>query len=856
MDTFGFYVRYYDPALLPNSFDGKSYEQLKSSGDTHISHDFKMLMKCFDSLERRVREYQLIYENGNIEYGNPLERALGIDNPGHARYTILKIFDKLVTEKIRQVDDNNNNDIEYKRIRFVSQSKIVTDIWNYLVYRFEKLCRVMFQRYEKILKEKKSVGLPDDYQFEICFYNILIFCYDDFLKVMNVIRFVFDYFIDSFSKVIVANQLKITGDVMMHSIFFKTLEEIYKGQMDVFVHDFINTRRQCKISEDAPSYMLSTAADNNFWLHLINLPLGIDIEKIFIENIKRHYSKYNVELETLIANHKFSKSSELSDYMDSEMSFGRKIEHLTANTIYQAIWDSVFLKGKLFETMFKESICEPYSFKKRKNFVENYLNMFDFACEVGDLNSIDFIEEERRVIINYLNDSYEKKDKDEFFSSLLKVQGFFVGKEGEELVRTVVNDFLSKNNLTLIDIFMERFEKEVRKMIELIRKYCEGGSNIRKLTGNELKINSDPERPHFSLYLKTQMVEMPRRYGFGPYLPKIMLDFYFRELIRNFQEFSKLLTVKHSLPLKLIQQLSIDYGTSEDMAELNKLHQSVVDLYNVGRPEHNELINDYRSLECDALILQRNKYYDSLSQNDYKDMNLPDELAARWEFVTKDYEEHAKNGTLKNIVPVYQLQRCEVDSPYKIPGSDKQLTLDLTLYQACVLQEFNDRNELSFSELYTLTNLDKNILQAVLKSFVSSNLMIKEGSNVKLNLDYQPNMDKIEYNKIIIPMGKITTGSSDKVHQKSKTGISKKVGNQSVVHKEGLGSYWKQELLKAAIVRMVKASGIKYEEQNLIIDVRNQVNGFSIGEFNTAMAVLLRDKYIFKNDDTYAYNME
>lgn len=858
METFGFYEKYYDPGLIPNSFDGKSYEQLKSTGDSKLSQDFKLLMKCFDSLEQRVMEHQLIYENFDITYENPLERALGINNEGHARYTILNICNELTTEKIRQ-DDYNDNDLEFKRIKFVNQGKVVTDVWSYIVYRYQKLCRVMFQRYDEILKDKKEIGISDKYQYEICFYKLWIFCYDDFLKVMKMVRFIFDYFIDSFSKVIIANQSRITGDVIMHTLFFKTLADTYKDQMEVFVHDFINTRRQCEIIEDAGPHMLIRPTDDDFWLHLINLPLGIDVKKNFLENIKRYYSKFNQEKEYPLHDRTFSVCNRIDHHGRKECSLGNEFEDLDPHLVRQVVSGAVLVEGKLFETIFKDCLSEPYTYKKRKKFVETYLHGFDFDFAHGFLNHKYFVEEEKRVITNYIHDSYKTKDKAALFTCLLKIQGFFIGKEWEELVSGIVKNYLAKNNLSLIDLFMERFEKEVKILIETLR-WCgndpEGGKDIRTLNHHDMKLISKPERPHFSLYLKTQMVKMPKRYEFGSYLPKVMLDFYFRELIRNFGEFSKLLTMKNSLPLKLIQQLNNDYSTSDDMTELDKLYRSIVELYKMGPPDNGEDSKNFGMSECDALILQRNQYYDSLSQNDYKDMKLPNEIVERWEVVKEDYEKQAKNSDFKTIVPVYQLQRCEVNSPYKIPNSDRPLLLDLTLYQTCVLQEFNDKDELSFNELHTLTNLDKNILQAVLKSFVSAGIMTKAGANVRLNLDYQPNMDKIEFNKIAIPMSKISTGPSDKTNTKSTSGISKKTGKQTIVHKEGLGSYWKQELLKAAIVRTVKASDIKYTEQELIVDVRNQVNDFSVGEFNAAMTVLLRDKYIFKIDGKYAYNME
>ncbi|KAG0672176.1 hypothetical protein C6P45_003651 [Maudiozyma exigua] len=860
MDTFGFTVKYYDPRLLPNSFDGKSYEQLKSSENATHYRNFKMLMKCFDSLEQRVKEYQLIYENFDIKYEAPLERALDMENSGYIRYTILKILNELTTEKIKQTEeeyDDDNYDREHKRVKLVNQSKVVSDVWSYLVYRYEGLCRVMFKRYETIAKEKRAIGFSGDDRFEICYYKFWIFCYYDFVKVMDIIRFMFDYFIDSYPKVILGNESRITGDVMMHSLFFRTLVETYKDRIEVFVHDFLNTRRMCENIEEAGPHKLLRSTDADFWRHLIKLPLGIDMEKLFIENIVQYYSEPNIEQAYPIDDRKYRLSTALKSHKDAEWRLGSEFEDLTRETICQAITSSIFLKSRLFEIIFKKSMSEPYSFKKKRKFVEKYLRLFEFDMWYGEINEKDFTIEEKRVITNYLDGLYENKDTDKFFSGVLKVQGFFVGKREEELVNEVVNDFLSRNNLSMIDLFMERFEKEIANMIKIIFKSCDGGKDIRTLTRNDLKVKIDPEIPYFSLCSREQMVQMPRRYGFGSYLPRLMLDFYFRQLIKNYEEFSKLLTVKHSLPLKLVKQLAKDYGSSEDMTELNKLYESVVGSYNLGKPDYNKFFYEDEVRECNALILQRNKYYDSLSQNDYKDFKLPDEVAAKWEAVKNDYAEHTKNGTLKRLVPVYQLQRCQVDSPFKVPGSETSLSLDITLYQACVLQEFNERDELSFNELFTLTNLDKKILQAVLKSFVSANIMIKEGSNVRINLDYHPNMDKIEFGTIVIPMGKIVSGSIGNAHQKSKTGISKRTGNKNTVHKEGLGSYWKQELLRAAIVRTLKASGIKYEEPKLITDVRIQVKDFSVGEFSAAMAVLLRDKYIFKdNNNMYAYNQE
>ena len=72
-------------------------------------------------------------------------------------------------------------------------------------------------------------------------------------------------------------------------------------------------------------------------------------------------------------------------------------------------------------------------------------------------------------------------------------------------------------------------------------------------------------------------------------------------------------------------------------------------------------------------------------------------------------------------------------------------------------------------------------------------------------------------------------------------------------HTEGLSSQWKQELLKACIVRTLKqaSDGLRYDA--LFDDIKKQISGFSIGEFKDALYDVVNDKFISVVNDVYNY---
>ena len=75
----------------------------------------------------------------------------------------------------------------------------------------------------------------------------------------------------------------------------------------------------------------------------------------------------------------------------------------------------------------------------------------------------------------------------------------------------------------------------------------------------------------------------------------------------------------------------------------------------------------------------------------------------------------------------------------------------------------------------------------------------------------------------------------------------------SSAHHEGSNSQWNQELLKACITRSVKSERNGLDYDHLFETVKQQIKGFSVGEFKDALAKLLRDKFITRDESTATY---
>lgn len=227
---------------------------------------------------------------------------------------------------------------------------------------------------------------------------------------------------------------------------------------------------------------------------------------------------------------------------------------------------------------------------------------------------------------------------------------------------------------------------------------------------------------------------------------------------------------------------------------------------------------------------------------------LPQEMDDAWnKFLCNYHKNKVENSdtSMKELCPMWNLHHCEVESTYVIPDGCS-LTFELTLFQTCVLILFNECDHLTLQVIAERTNLAHKDLLPILKSFLNYKILIKDNNNTYcINENFKPDLKKVKNGKLRVVLPRNTS------MQSSNTGDSR----SSSAHHEGSNYQWTQELLRACITRSIKSErdGLSYD--HLFETVKRQIKGFSVGEFKDALAELLRDKFITKDEstDTYKY---
>lgn len=337
--------------------------------------------------------------------------------------------------------------------------------------------------------------------------------------------------------------------------------------------------------------------------------------------------------------------------------------------------------------------------------------------------------------------------------------------------------------------------------------------------------------------------------NFGQMGDKSLMRSIETQLLRNGQNFLSLISVNDNFVFNLMERLYNFYPETHGFKKALREVARVNLLATVDPQVRTESVMDFS-----MIFLDRNIFGNLVPiGDDDEDITLPNKLKEQWRILHDFYTVRNQAGQLKNIKPAYYLQRCEVTCPFSVNG-DKPGTynFDITVYQACVLGQFNKVDEMNFTELCRVTNIPQHILQSILKSFVAAGLMIKKGSSVRLNDQYEPDMSKIKGDTIYIPMGKITTRKSSVTNSSS----TSRTSSNSAKHSEGLASQWKSELLKAAIIRILKGANETYDHARLYQAVQGQIVGTSVGEFAEALVILLRNKDIVQEQELYRYCLD
>lgn len=325
-------------------------------------------------------------------------------------------------------------------------------------------------------------------------------------------------------------------------------------------------------------------------------------------------------------------------------------------------------------------------------------------------------------------------------------------------------------------------------------------------------------------------------------LTPVFLNLYSRSLFRRaiIHGPSIIETLKDPrfLEFHLLSLFKKNYGYTSEYHNLDNLKEEIIKSSKLALKFEQEEWDESNLMS--PLVFEK-KMIPMLSKEDHIENHiLPKQLEESWDKFVDFYRRADTKAAFKKLHPIYHLQHCEVDTPYKLRDG-KNLTLDLTFYQTCVLSLFNDFDLLGFDEILTKLQLKKSTLQEVLTSFTDIGLLTLQNDRYSLNDSFSADRKRIKDGKLRIPLSRPAT-------RQSKGSVV-----ATSLHREGHSSQWKQELLKACIVRSVKGErdGLNYDA--LFKKVESQIQGISVGEFRDALNKSRNDNFITQENDIYMY---
>lgn len=223
-------------------------------------------------------------------------------------------------------------------------------------------------------------------------------------------------------------------------------------------------------------------------------------------------------------------------------------------------------------------------------------------------------------------------------------------------------------------------------------------------------------------------------------------------------------------------------------------------------------------VELVPLLFQKSNVPDSFQQTALDIPSLPQHLSDVWNEFLNHYNSLDPNSKKKTIMPQYTLHHLEVGTEFRL-SENQYLILEVNLLQSCILELFNDADTLSFSEIKLALQVDGFHLSQALRSFSEIGLLHGQNGIYKLNTEYIPDRKKVKDGKLRI------------TYRPPRATSKPAYGNSG----DDRDSSWKKELLKLSIVRSLKGEheGLSYDRLYEI--VTQQITGFSVGEFKTAL---------------------
>lgn len=721
----------------------------------------------------------------------------------------MKLMHSLTQLKVYEPveDDEYDSNGGGKRLQLVNQSRFISDWWEVFFTKFSNMSDDYTRQVLYIIGDLNS---KNNLRVLMRKWRLIASTFD---KGVHLVTGAFGYIYENLPQL----GRNIRKDCDLTDLGILQLIDSFKAQMGSKFVVLIEMFLENDISEKNPENWVCDNLPHKLFHYqiIVDEERNLTFQDLYFEYLAKHI-KNNV---VLPVNMDFTKN------LKTELEYNAKITLLISPTLIEESND-IFLQHTILKPEVASQLIEMEKDNVQFYSVRMPGSSFPFPKENFFLLKVAFESRGRVLELEMIYKRLLRKlmkrvhsDLEKLFSeackSILLVYGHpnFVAISREEVIKTLGGSL---------------------NIMELYVRFCE--SSIRK--ANRDGNLGDHFARSRSIFHAPTLLEM------NP----AVLDLYSRSLFRRAimqgaNSVLKSLKSPESLEYQLIAFFREVYGTSSEFRNLEATTEIIFKASNLESSFERSSSDKHKFIQ--PLIFEKKIVPTIYQQDSNEDVVLPRELIDSWGEFIRHFNLEDKKPELKKVHPVYHLQHCEVSTPYKLK-SGKRLCLELTLYQTCLLSLFNDFDELEFNDIMTKLRMTESTLIVVLKSFVDSGLLILQDNNkYTLNRNYSPDKKKIKDGKLRIPLSRPAVSSNP-----SSFGGNILASSQ---HNEGHSSQWKQELLKACVVRSLKGENSGLNLIELFNKVESQIRGVSIGEFKDALNAILKDRFIRYRNERYLY---
>lgn len=479
----------------------------------------------------------------------------------------------------------------------------------------------------------------------------------------------------------------------------------------------------------------------------------------------------------------------------------------------------------LRNTLMEENTAQKF-FESMKDYV-NLNSIIGVSQEISSQLAIILAVFESRSMMDELERIYAQVIK----STLMKA----ITEGLEESMKEACKLALLVKGSSLLDIALKEIIKVLGGPINVMERYLRLCENCIRRNNHEIITGRSQESGKGTVL----SLLVPNTLQISPQF----LDIYSRSLFRRFILHGPTVieTLQNTcfLECQLLEHFTDLYKLSPEFDRLQTLKIEIFNSSQMAQKFASE--QSQPALAMTPLILEKNKV-PLVFQENATATNLPltEEMEQSWDKLTDFYRMTDKRAQFKKLFLIDYLQHFEVETQIILSNS-KPLVLDLSFHQTRVLCLFNDSDSLTLDAISSRSRINRGVLTEVLKSFLNIGLLVSDSESYLLNEEFSPDESKIRNGLLRVRMG-VTD---------SKSSHLKRI--ESPLHMEGQVSYWKQELIRACIVRSLKREERGLKPNDLFAKVRSQIYGTSVGEFKDALKKNVDDKMITKWRNCYKY---